>query len=174
MSEKPQQTEQKQPVIWRRRVAVIAVFIFGAAIVGRVMLKDEESTSGGGSGMRSGLVAGDGTERVEQEEDLGDKLAKLLPYVTEAAMALLLGMIVGIGTRMAIKTVVIALVLGVIGVQYAIFKGWLTPEDARFIGHMKDYVFNVPEGKEASEVAMDKAPSFGAGLLGFMMGLKKG
>jgi len=173
MSEQPQQSEQKQPVVWRRRVVAVAVVVLVAAIAGRVMLKEEQPTSGGGSGLRTGLVAGGG-EEVEREETLGDKLAKLLPYVTEAMTALLLGMVIGIGTRMVIKTVVLVLVLGAVGIQFAIFKGWLTPEDAQFVGHMKDYLFHIPEGKDAADVAIDKAPSVGAGLLGFMMGLKKG
>jgi len=173
MAEKPKQPEQKQPVIWRRRVAVVVVFVVAAAIVGRVMLAGEEPTGSAPSGMATGLVPGS-SEPAPKEETLGDKLGKLLPYVTDAGIALLLGMIVGIGVRMAIKTVVVVMVVGVIGVQYAIFKGWIAADDASFLGHLKEYVFHIPEDSSASDALLEKAPSAGAGLLGFMMGLKKG
>ena len=55
MSEQPQQNEQKQPVVWRRRVVAVAVVVLVAAIAGRVMLKEEHPTSGGGSGLTLGL-----------------------------------------------------------------------------------------------------------------------
>jgi len=155
-------------------VVVIVVFVLAAAITGRVMLQEEEPTgSPDAGGLQTGLVAGGG-EQVEKEEALGDKLGKLLPYVTEAAAALLLGMIAGIGTRMAIKTIVVVLILGVVGWQFAVFKGWVEAGEYGFLAHMRDFVFHIPEGKDAGEVMMDKAPSLGAGLLGFLMGLKKG
>ena len=170
MSEQPQQTEQKQPTVWRRRIFAAVLFLVVAAVIGRVMLKDETPTGSNNGGLATGLTAGG---EVEREETLGDKLNKLLPYITEAGMALLLGMIAGIGARMAIKTVVLVVIVGAIGIQFAIFKGWLTPDDAGFLGHLKDYVFHVPEGKEGMEVVMEKAPSVGAGLIGFMMGLTR-
>ncbi|MHC4937346.1 MAG: hypothetical protein ACYTHK_00070 [Planctomycetota bacterium] len=171
MAEQPQQQEQMQPTVWRRRIFAIVLFLVVAAVIGRVMLKDEQPTGSEGGGMRTGLVAGG---EVEKEETLGDKLNKLLPYITEAGIALMLGMIAGIGTRMAIKTIVVVVILGAVGIQFAIFKGWLNPEDMGFVQHLKDYVFHVPEDKEGVDVALDKAPSLGAGLLGFLMGLKKG
>jgi len=167
--------EQRQPVIWRRRVFAIVVLLVGAAIAGRVMLKDNDSEAGaGGKGMRTALVADTG-EDAEPKETIGDKLNKLLPYVTEAGMALLLGMILGIGARMAINTIVLVFIVGVVATQFAIFKGWVSADSAGgFIGHLTDYVFNVPEGAEGTDILREKIPSASAGLLGFMMGLKRG
>ncbi|MHC4953885.1 MAG: hypothetical protein ACYTGZ_08340 [Planctomycetota bacterium] len=177
MAEKPTQSPQEQakPLVWRRRLVVIVILIVGAGIAGRMLLPDPEPAGGGdGSGMRTGLVASDG-EPVEREETFSDKLKKLLPYVTEAGMALLLGMILGIGTRMAIKTVVMVVIVGVVGLQFAIYKGWMSAGDAGgFVKHLTEYVFNVPEGVEGTDYLLEKAPTGGAGLLGFMMGLKKG
>jgi hypothetical protein len=177
MAEQPSnpQSEEKQPVVWRRRVVVIVVLILGAAIAGRVFLGNEKPpVDSKGNPLVTGLVPESG-ETVEREETLGDKLKKVLPYITEAGMALLLGMILGIGARMAIKTIVLVAIVGVVGIQFAIYKGWMAPEDAGgFIGHMRDYVFHVPEGADGMALLREKAPSAGAGLLGFMMGLKKG
>lgn len=178
MSEKPgvPSSEEQQPVVWRRRVVVIVVLLVAAAIAGRVFLagEDTDEQSADRSGLRSGLVDDDG-QRVEREETLGQKLGKLLPYITEAGMALLVGMILGIGTRMAIKTIVVVAVVGIVGIQFAIFKGWMSADSAGgFIGHMREYVFNVPAGGDAVDVLREKAPTVGASLLGFMMGLKKG
>jgi hypothetical protein len=65
--------------------------------------------------------------------------------------------------------------VGIVGIQFAIYKGWMDAGTAGgFIGHMRDYVFHVPEGSDAVAILRDKAPTAGAGLLGFMMGLKKG
>ena len=177
MSEQPpiSQQEEKQPVIWRRRLVVVVVLILGASIAGRVFLGNEEpEVDSKGNPLATSLVGSNG-EPVEREETIGDKMKSLLPYITEAGMALLLGMIMGIGARMAIKTIVMVAIVGIVGIQFAIFKGWMDPETAGgFVGHMRDYVFNVPEGADGMEVLRDKAPSAGAGLLGFMMGLKKG
>jgi len=177
MSDKPAipQQGEKQPLIWRRRVVVVVVLILGAAIAGRVFFSNEEpEVDSKGNPLASSLV-GDNGESIEREETLGDKMKKVLPYITEAGMTLLLGMILGIGARMAIKTIVLVAIVGIVGIQFAIFKGWMAPEDAGgFIGHMRDYVFHVPEGADGMDVLRDKAPSAGAGLLGFMMGIKKG
>jgi len=176
MSENPSipGQDEQQPVVWRRRVIVIVVLILGVSIAGRVFLHGEEQEAAAdGRGLRTGLVAGGG-ERVEREETLGDKVGKLLPFITEAGMALLLGMILGVGARMAIKTIVLVAIVGVVGIQFAIYKGWLSPDDAGgFIGHMTNYVFNVPEGGETMDVLREKAPSAGAGTIGFLMGLRK-
>ncbi|MEM8883521.1 MAG: hypothetical protein AAGD14_05605 [Planctomycetota bacterium] len=180
MSEQPQQPaveqEQSQPLVWRRRVIAIVVIVLVGAVLGRMALSGQEETgSPSKPGLATGFAAGgDSGTRVEREETLADKMQKVLPFITEAGMALLLGMILGIGARMAIKTIVLVVILGVVGIQFAIFKGLLKPEDAQFIGHLKDYVFHVPEGKEAADIAIKKAPSLGAGMIGFLMGLKKG
>ena len=174
MSDKPdlQAQEEIQPVVWRRRVIVIVVLLVGLAIAGRVAIGDEDSEEGGAqSGLITGLAA-DGEPRAEREEPL---VQKILPYVTEAGTVLLLGMILGIGARMAIKSIVVVAIVGMVGIQFAIYQGWISAENAGgFVGHMSDYVFNIPKNAEGMDLLREKAPSVGAGLLGFVMGLKKG
>ena len=168
--------EEKQPVVWRRRLVVAVLLILGVAITARVFIGNEEpEVDSQGNPLAAGLVAGENGEPVAKEETLGDKLKGLLPYITEAGMSLLLGMILGIGARMAIKTIVMVFIVGIVAIQFAIYNGWMDAGTAGgFIGHMRDYVFNVPEGAEGMDIVREKAPTAGAGLLGFMMGLKKG
>ncbi len=108
---------------------------------------------------------------VGAKETFEQKLNKVLPYITEACLALIIAMMAGILMKSALKFVGILLVVGFIGLQVAIWKGWL-PDSIDFGDKLNDFVFVEPKGN-ATELAISKAPAAGAGVMGLMMGLSK-
>lgn len=109
---------------------------------------------------------------VGAEETFQQKLNKVLPYVTEACLALIVAMMGGIMMKSALKFAGVLLVVGFIGIQVAIWKGWL-PDSIDFSDTLNNFVFVESHG-DTTEFAISKAPAAGAGALGLMMGLSKG
>ena len=169
MSDQPQKSSTESSSSgssWRSRVVIVAIVLFLAAFAGRWM-KEEE---GAGAKIDSGLTAS-AVAVGAKEESFSDKVQKVLPFITEACLALMVGLMAGIMMKSALKFAGILLVLGFIGVQVAIWKGWL-PDSIDFSDKLNSLLFVEPTG-EGRELAASKAPAAGAGALGLMMGLSK-
>ena len=151
---------------WRTRIIVITIVLFIGAFIGRWIHEDRTVGEKIGDGADSTATAVGAKETFEQ------KLNKVLPYVTEICLSLILAMMAGIMMKSALKFVGVLLVLGFIGLQVAIWKGWL-PDSIDISDKLNDLVFVESKG-DPSEFAIAKAPAAGAGVIGLMMGLSKG
>ena len=151
---------------WRTRIIVITIVLFIGAFIGRWIHEDRSVGEKIGDGANATATAAGAKETFEQ------KINKVLPYVTEACLALIIAMMAGILMKSALKFVGILLVVGFIGIQVAIWKGWL-PDSIDFSDKLNDLVFVAPKG-DTTEFAISKAPAAGAGVMGLMMGLSKG
>ena len=151
---------------WRTRIIVIAIVLFIGAFIGRWMHEERSVGEKVEDGANATATA------VGAKETFEEKLNKVLPYITEACLALIIAMMAGILMKSALKFAGILLVVGFIGLQVAIWKGWL-PDSIDFSEQLNDLVFVEPKGN-TTEMAISKAPSAGAGAMGLMMGLSKG
>jgi hypothetical protein len=151
---------------WRTRIIVITIVLFIGAFIGRWIHEDRSL----GKKVEDGANATATT--VGAKETFEQKINKVLPYITEACLALIIAMMAGILMKSALKFAGILLVVGFIGLQVAMWKGWL-PDSIDFSEKLNDLVFVEPTGNK-TEIAISKAPSAGAGVMGLMMGLSKG
>jgi len=152
---------------WRAKLLVGLVVVIVAAIIARQSLTSDEADAKAGQGNQ--LVAGDTTEEKEP-----GALEKILPYITEAGSVMLLGYMLALATRSVFKLVILALVFGFIALQFLAYKGILTVDLGEFAAWVGDNVFNVSAGADAGQMAQEKVPTAGAGMLGYLLGLKKG
>lgn len=161
----PQETRAPR---WRAKLLIALVVVVVGAIIARQALAKDESDAAPGQGNQ--LVAG---ERAEEEEEPG-ALEKILPFITEAGSAMLLGYMLALATRSVLKMAIFALVLAFVGLQFLAYKGILTVDLGEFAAWIGKNVFNVSEGADTGKVFEEKVPTAGAGLLGYLLGLKKG
>ncbi|MHC4135458.1 MAG: FUN14 domain-containing protein [Planctomycetota bacterium] len=151
---------------WRAKLLIALVVVVAGAIVVRHTLADRRAE---GAGTGNQLVAGE-----KPEEDEPTAFEKILPYITEAGSAMLLGYMLALATRFALKLVIVVLVLGFVGLQFLAYKGILTVDLGEFAGWVGNNVLNVSSDGDAGQVAQEKVPTAGAGMLGYLLGLKKG
>ena len=71
-------------------------------------------------------------------------------------------------------SVIVVLVLGFVALQFMAYKGILTVDWSEFATWTKDNLLNVTLDADAGQVAEEKIPTVGAGMLGYLLGLKKG
>lgn len=158
----PQETRAPR---WRAKLLIALVVVVVGAIIARQSLRGDETAD---TGQGNQLVAG---ERAEDEKEPG-ALEKILPFITEAGSAMLLGYMLALATRSVLKMAIFALVLAFVGLQFLAYKGIVDlGEFAAWIG---DNLFNVSPDADAGKVLEEKVPTAGAGLLGYLLGLKKG
>ena len=162
----PAPQEQRAPR-WRAKLLVGLVVVIVAAIIARQSLKSDEADAKTGQGNQ--LVAGETTEEKEP-----GALEKILPFITEAGSAMLLGFMLALATRSVIKIAIFALVLAFVGLQFLAYKGILTVDLGGFAAWMGDNLFNVSADADTGKMVEEKVPTAGAGLLGYLLGLKKG
>jgi len=163
MSEPAQESRAPR---WRAKLLIALLVVVVAAIIARQSFRSDRAAAGQGNQ----LVAG---QPAAEEEEPGT-LEKVLPFVTEAGSAMLLGFMLALATRFAFKLVIVALVLGFVALQFLAYKGILTVDWSEFASWTKDNLLNVTSGADAGQVAEQKVPTAGAGLLGYLLGLKKG
>jgi len=150
---------------WRAKLLIALVVVVVGGILARQSFARDAADTGEGNQLAAAQPG-------EEEEPSG--LEKILPYVTEAGSAMLLGFMLALATRGALKLVIVALVLGFVGLQFLAYKGILTVDLGEFAGWIGDNVFNTSTDADAGQVAQEKVPTLGAGMLGYLLGLKKG
>jgi uncharacterized membrane protein (Fun14 family) len=163
----PAEQESRAPR-WRAKLLIALVVVIVAAILARQSFAKDDADAG--QGQANQLVAG---QPAEEEKEPGG-IEKVLPYVTEAGSAMLLGFMLALATRAALKLVIVALVLGFVALQFLAYKGILTIDLGEFAGWVGENVLNTTRNADAGQVAQEKVPTLGAGLLGYLLGLKKG
>ena len=157
--------EEARAPRWRAKLLVALVVVVAGAIVVRQTLAERRAE---GAGTGNQLMAG------EKPEEEPGAFEKILPYITEAGSAMLLGYMLALATRSALKLALAALVLGFVGLQFLAYKGILAVDLGEFAGWIGNSVLNVTSGGDAGQVAQEKVPTAGAGMLGYLLGLKKG
>ncbi len=161
----PQETRAPR---WRAKLLIALVVVVVGAVILRQSLHSDKS--GGTPGQANQLVAG----QPEEEQEEPGALEKILPYVTEAGSAMLLGYMLALATRSVLKMAVFAVVLAFVGLQFLAYKGILNVDLGEFAAWIGDNLFNVSADADAGQVAREKVPTAGAGMLGYLLGLKKG
>ncbi|MHC4971679.1 MAG: FUN14 domain-containing protein [Planctomycetota bacterium] len=161
----PQETRAPR---WRAKLLIALVVVVVGAIIARQSLAKDDADAG--DGQANQLVAG---ERAEEKEEPG-ALEKILPFITEAGSAMLLGYMLALATRSVLKMAIFALVLAFVGLQFLAYKGILTVDLGEFAAWIGDNLFNVSPDADTGKVLEEKVPTAGAGLLGYLLGLKKG
>lgn len=153
---------------WRAKLLIALVVVVVGAIVLRQSVRGKEA--GDKPGQANQLVAG----QPAQEQEEPGALEKILPYITEAGSAMLLGYMLALATRSVLKMAIFALVLAFVGLQFLAYKGILTVDLGEFAAWIGHNVFNVSADADAGQLAQEKIPTAGAGMLGYLLGLKKG
>ena len=162
--------QRRESLPWRRRLAILLLLVVAASVIWRVRIKKEERGEAVTPRAATQLVPG--TTGGEEEPPPTAK-EKILGYLTEAAIAMLLGMMLGIATTVAIKTVVVLLVVGVAGAQFYAYKTGTAIDWGAAGNWVKEFVFNLTGGADLKQVAVDKLPSLGAFVIGYFLGLKR-
>ncbi|MHC4819141.1 MAG: FUN14 domain-containing protein [Planctomycetota bacterium] len=160
-----QPAEESRAPRWRAKLLIGLVVVIVAAILARQSFARDDAAKGEGSQLAA-------TQTEEEEEPSG--LEKILPYVTDAGSAMLLGFMLALATRGVLKLIFVALVLGFVALQFLAYKGILTVDLGEFAGWVGENVLNTSSDADAGQVAQEKVPTLGAGMLGYLLGLKKG
>lgn len=174
---------------WRKRLVIIIVFVVISSIAIRVAMGKSESTTKqttaktdgtansvgpGGASFLPGLEGGD--ERPPADETVKDPSTaeKVLPFVTEGGLAMLLGLGLGIATRAVAKFLIVGMAIIFVVIQYLAYKGMLTVDWGAMGGWIKNFVLNISGENGISKIVQHKLPSAGSLGMGYYLGLKKG
>lgn len=174
MVENGSRSEGSQSLPWRRRLVILLLVVAVGSIIVRMQRApaEPEKDSSTPPGMATQLVPNDpGTE---PPPEAAPEQSPLLGYVTEGAIAMLIGIAMGLATRAAAKTLAIAVVLLFVGAQVMAYQGYAAPDVGAVGRWLRDFVLNVSQNQELKSVVQDKLPAAGAFLVGYFLGLKRG
>ena len=158
-----------RPPRWRWRLVLLLLLIAVASIWARMALAKKEGGGESETEIANQLVQ---TEPTKTQPKSG--LGAVLPFLTEGALAMLLGLALGVATRSLAKIFVVLIVLAFVAVQILAYKQILTVDWGAFAGWLRDAVLNVSESASVGEVVKHKLPSVAALLIGYLLGLKRG
>jgi uncharacterized membrane protein (Fun14 family) len=117
-----------------------------------------------------GAGTGTGTGTAEPEPSTADKV---LPFVTEGGIAMLLGLMLGMATRAIFKLLAVGLIL-IFGVILVLsHKGMLSVDWGATGTWIKEFVVNISSDESLGGVVKHKLPSAGGLGLGYLLGLKR-
>lgn len=171
MSQKPSSTGPDTHVTpWRRRLFVLTSVVVTLSVIARVSIADEPADSQGSPPGATSLVDGQ-QPPPDAEEPSG--MARLLPFITEGGLALLIGLALGAATRTLLRTILMMIILGFVVVQVLAYKGILTVDWGTAFQSIKDFVLNVSPDGGFGTMLKQKIPTVAAFLLGYYLGLKK-
>ena len=172
---------------WRKRLVLFLLLITGGAVGLRVATYEEpppaqkSATQPGGAssglqpanltdGTRTTTVNPDGT-KVEQPEP--STMDKVLPFVTEGGIAMLLGLMLGMATRAVFKLLTIGLTLLFGMILLLSHKGILTVDWGAAGTWIKHFIVNISSDDSVGGIIRHKLPSMGSFGLGYLLGLKR-
>ena len=161
------------PLGWRRRLALLLTVMLVVSVGARVMAHKKSQGSQPKTGEPTALVADQAVPGAEVEETEQTGWQKVLPFVSEGAFAMLLGLGLGIATRMIFKMVVLGMLLFFLATQFLAYKGLLTVDWATFMGWTRDFVMNISQQADFSSIVKHKLPAVGAFIMGCVLGLKR-
>lgn len=177
------------PPRWRKRLVIGLLLIVGASIAGRAMLVKERERGAAARqeaakerstnpltpvGIMPQTTPEDGETPPEEKAEPGTA-EKILPFLTEGGIAMLLGLALGIATRSIFKIALILIAVTFVAIQFLAYKGLIADVDWGGIASgAKDLVLNLPDTTGLSEMLQYKLPSAGSLVLGYYLGLKRG
>lgn len=160
---------------WRRRLAVIAMVVVVASVGARVALAPKEKLPAARgtstSGLETALLTNETRPPPEAKPRSGAR--KILPFITEAGIALLLGLAVGIATRMIAKVVIAVLLLFFLSVQFMAYKGLIQVDWGGFGANLGNFVLNISDDADLQSILKHKVPTLASFVIGYILGLKR-
>ena len=156
---------------WRRRLALLLTVLLVVSVGARVTAAKTSPEPSSKTGEPTALVADQAVPEAQEPEPTGWQ--KILPFMSEGAFAMLLGLALGIATRMIFKIVVLGILLFFLATQFLAYKGLLTVDWGRFLVWTRDFVLNISQQADISSVVTHKLPAAGAFIIGTLLGLKR-
>ena len=168
--------EQPQSFAWRKRLILMLLILVGVSIAARVYTAPDEDKQ------EAKPLSGAATQLVEQEQpppaarhEPPPWLAKVLPFVTEGGIAMLLGIAFGVATRSVMRLLLLLVVVVVVAIQVLAYKGVLQTPDWSVAGDwIYRFVLNVTAEADLPRIVQHKLPSAGTFILGCLIGFKRG
>ncbi len=166
--------EQSSIVPWRRRLVVILIAVVTLSIIGRVTLaKDAEEKEEQQPQVAHALVSGQ-EPPPEQAEPEPSGVGKVLPFLTEGGISMLLGIALGVATRTFMRILLLLFAGFFILIQVLVYNGVLIIDWGTFARALNDFVLNVSSSDGMGAIIKHKLPSAGGFLAGLYLGFKKG
>jgi uncharacterized membrane protein (Fun14 family) len=165
-----EEAERQPSTRWRRRLVLILIVVTAGSIWARSATAKEQGRQETPEGMATQLVA---TEPGQKEEEPKSGMEKVLPFITEAGIAMLIGIMLGLATRTVAKVLAVIFVVVFLGTQFLAYKGIMTVDWGGFAGWLHQSVLNVSSAESFQEIVTQKLPAAGALLIGYFLGLKK-
>ena len=172
---------------WRRRLVLLLLLVVAVSVTWRIRLAakpadrqagEESSLAGHADDLATGLVPGqiNAEQEAAATPEKKSGIGRLLPFVTEGGVAMLLGIALGVATRSFIKLALIGVAVVFIAIQVLVFReviavDWQAAE--RTFTALKDYVWNVSTEHNLSTIVQHKVPSAGALSIGYFLGLRR-
>jgi len=107
----------------------------------------------------------------------GGDTQKILPFITEGALAMILGVGLGLATRTVAKFLILFITISFVVVQVLAYKGILNVNWGQIGTFLQDSVLNIGDitgDIDPSAIVQNKLPTAGALLIGYFFGLKRG
>ncbi len=101
-----------------------------------------------------------------------DGLEKWLPYFSEGALLLLIGLGLGMASRMVVKVVLLVALLGFVGLQYFAYQGMMEVQWGDLASWFHHTVLNAAAGSDWLAMLKAKTPAVGAAGVGYFLGLR--
>ena len=154
---------------WRRRLVLLLLLLVAGSIYARSSLRKEKEEASAPPLGPNQLVAQD--QRVEEPEEPPSGWQRVLPFVTEAGVAMLLGLALGAATRSVAKVLALVFALCFIGIQILAYKGVLEVDWGSWLN---DFVLNISQFEGLNTFVQEKLPAAGAFLIGYFLGIRRG
>lgn len=173
---------QSQSLPWRRRLVFLLLIVVAASVIGRMTLASnaEEQTASatsapppGGTTLMPRQPTEPGTEETAAPEEEG-WATRLLPFLTEGGIAMLLGIALGVASRAVAKLAIIFIAVIFIVLQVLAYQHIITIDWGAFATWLHDFVLNISSDTGIGGIVRHKLPSAGALAVGYMLGLKRG
>ena len=153
---------------WRRKLVLLLLLVVAVSIGARTYLAREKPAPQPAATAPNALLPRQPPSEQPPEEE--SRTRKLLPFVTEGGLAMLLGIALGVATRAVAKLALVVIAVFFVVIQFLAFKGLLTVDWSA----LEHYVLNIPAAAGLGKIVQYKLPSAGALVLGYSLGLKRG
>ncbi|MEZ4463856.1 MAG: FUN14 domain-containing protein [bacterium] len=99
-------------------------------------------------------------------------MQSVLPYLSEGGLLLLLGIGLGLASRMVLKIGIVVGILVIGGMQYMAWQGLLEVNWGQFAGLLHETLLNITPQGDLTEILKQKFPSLGTLGLGYYLGVR--
>lgn len=163
----------------QKTAIVVFLLLFVGSVAARALLGEApeeiastgQTTPEGAQGFRAPqehLAAGDAQAA---EEPKG--FESYLPYLTEGSLFALIGFALGYTTRKVFRLALILIALGFVGIQAAVWAGWVQVDWGGVVDVLNGWVLNLKENESLTEFLTRHVPAAGALVLGAAVGFRR-